>query len=203
MDNFANSIIENSFNFHFSGSDASDSDERPTYSSLGSLGVGILAVTITFEALVDGCDVRDAWRFTGPTVLLWGGGIAFSAGSYSERLPFAFMARSALGGAFVGPLCVSTLPLGETFFFNGACSRSLALEVELSLELDCLPTTICFPASAFFPSLSPSCFILLFFLFLLLLASRSQRRLVRAFGNDQSWRRSTRRTRHYSFAQVD
>ena len=102
----------------------------------------------------------------------------------------------------MGPLCVGTLLLGETFVFNGGCSVSLELEVELSLELDCHPRTICFPGSAFFPSLSPSCFILLFYLFLLILASNYQRRPVLAFESDQSWRRSTPRIRHYSFAQV-
>ena len=51
--------------------------------------------------------------------------------------------------AFAGPFTVGTLPLGDSFAFNGGCSRSLELDVQLSLELGCLLATFCFPHSAF------------------------------------------------------
>ena len=149
IDSFANTFIEISLNFPFPWSDASDSDEMPTSTTLASIGVSALAVILTFEALVDGSDVLDAWRFTCTLAVLCSRGIASSTGSSTMRLHFGFTARDALCIAFADAFSVGYLPFGVAFPFNGAGYPSLEVEVELSLELDRLLAAFCFPASAF------------------------------------------------------
>ena len=95
-----------------------------------------LPVRLTFEALVEGCDVCDAWPFTRPACQLSGGGIARLTGYSSVRLLLGLGAGRLLGVAFAGAFCVGSLPFELPFPFSGGCSPSLEVVVVLSLELD-------------------------------------------------------------------
>lgn len=90
-----NSFIEISFGLPVEWSDASDTDELLTSSTLASLGGCALSGTLTFTALTEDCDLRDSWRFTPPTDELGGGSVSTSAGFFSVRLPLRFATEGA------------------------------------------------------------------------------------------------------------
>ena len=148
LDALPNSDIEISFTLPSAASDAYDSALVSTSFSLASLGVSALAITLTFEAVVERCDVRDASHFTRPTAVLSDGTMSTSTGSSIVRLPFSFARNNALCATFDAAFSVGTWPFSVPFPFNGGCSPSRELEAELSLQVGGLGIAFSFRLSA-------------------------------------------------------
>ena len=85
-------------------------------SALTTLGLGVLAVTLTFGAVVEVWEC-DAWRFARPTFgAFCSGGIATTSNGSNVRLPLGFIDGDGLVAAFR----VGSLPFKVAFVFSGA-----------------------------------------------------------------------------------
>ena len=138
-DIFPNSVIEISFGLLIAWSDISDSVVLLTTATPPAIGeptaTAALALTLTFQVLIEACGVLDPWRFTRPTAVLWGAGMVTSTCSSTEPLPLRFAAESVLGAGFAEILGVRSYPLGVGFILAGGRAPSLVVELLLSLEL--------------------------------------------------------------------